>query len=1279
MGGRPQREVPATVAADLSPFLPRLIPEWIASSPEARHRTITGTLVFTDLSGFTALSERLAARGKVGAEHLTDHLDATFTELLKVAGGFGGSLLKFGGDALLLFFWGEDHEARAAQAAVDMQATLDRIGRISTPDGEVVLRMSVGAHRGDFDFFLVGETHRELFVAGPDAGRTVGIESQAGAGEIRLSPELAGRLDPSLLADRMAGAPLLTAGPGLVSVEPPAVAWPSGADSSRFVPSMLAEHLTAGVELAEHRQMVVAFLHLCDFDGLMSVIGAERAADSLHALVVQTQEILGAHDVAFVSTDVYEQGPKIICASGAVRTFEDDDERMLRALREIADHHFDIGLRIGVHRGHGFCGYVGPSFRRTFVTIGDVVNTAARVMSKAGPGEILSTAGPLALSAAKFATVELPPFAAKGKAEPLVANRVGEIIEDQDARNLEAIPMVDREREIGALMPRLEALRGGRGGVVDLVGEAGIGKTRLIVELALSYTWVAPHESRCGRYAASTPFFPFRRLLADVVGGRGVDELRSKVVEVAPRLEPDLPLIGLALGLDIELTPGLSMLSPDERRVRLHRAVAGFLEATVTEPTGWLIDDAQWLDPASAGLIRHLSVSLDETPLVIFVARRPSDLEALTPNGPMELGPLPDEAAGTLVRAACTKHLLPKEVAHLIQRGHGNAHFLIELAAAVSSGADFDHLPDSLEAMLAERIDALPPRDRRVLRHLAVLGNRFAPAVASEVVDDIPVVRLVEFVDFADDEWRFRHNLVRDTAYEGLPFRERREVHARAGRAIVEHFDADEVCELLSLHFHQGGIHDESLAYSKAAAARAERAFASTEVVTFLGRAAEAADALGDPLELSTALTGLAWAEFAVGDLASATTHFEESAFLKRGTGNLNGVAGSLSGLGTVARARGEYAVAQGHFEECLAVLKGLSDGEFEKTASFLGIDADTLRNQQLGACLNNLGAVAWLQGDYSRAQASFEEALTVRRDQGDLAGIASSLDTLGTVAATLGDNTEALERYEESLTLKREIGDKPGLAGVLNNLAQVATRLGRMDDARSWSEESLEIREGIGDRDGVASTRNSLAAMAYHQGELVAARAHVDEGLRIAREVGSPTRIGACLQTLGSIEVADGAVSDAIAHLEEALEISRGLGDPRQAGQALQPLADAYLDSEDPGRACVHLKEALEAWAAVGDAHGTSTVLDSVAGACAALGDPARAACLLGAAKRLSTSDPIPTAARRERLATDLRRTMGPDTFAEQQTLGLGIDLERAVELASTFLEAQLASGISA
>ena len=187
------------VTTDLVSFVPRLTLEWLRNSPELRFLEIEGSLAFIDISGFTAMSEKLSSLGKAGAEEVTDVMNATFAALLDVAYAEGGGLLKFGGDALLLLYDGEHHARRAARAAFEMRRTLRAIGRPRTSAGAITLRMHAGIHSDTFQFFLVGESHRELLVTGPAATRTVEMEAASEAGEILLSPEAAALLDADSL------------------------------------------------------------------------------------------------------------------------------------------------------------------------------------------------------------------------------------------------------------------------------------------------------------------------------------------------------------------------------------------------------------------------------------------------------------------------------------------------------------------------------------------------------------------------------------------------------------------------------------------------------------------------------------------------------------------------------------------------------------------------------------------------------------------------------------------------------------------------------------------------------------------------------------------------------------------------------------------------------------------------------------------------------------------------------------------------------------------------
>ncbi len=156
--------------------------DWQATAPDLRHRSVEGSLVFVDISGFTKLSEGLSKQGKIGAEELAAIINECFVGLLALAYADGAQLLKFGGDALLLLFSGPHHEARACRAAFAMRRHLRTAGRLNVLGQRVNLRMSIGIHSGCFDMFLVGASHRELVVAGPAVSTVVSMESTATRG-----------------------------------------------------------------------------------------------------------------------------------------------------------------------------------------------------------------------------------------------------------------------------------------------------------------------------------------------------------------------------------------------------------------------------------------------------------------------------------------------------------------------------------------------------------------------------------------------------------------------------------------------------------------------------------------------------------------------------------------------------------------------------------------------------------------------------------------------------------------------------------------------------------------------------------------------------------------------------------------------------------------------------------------------------------------------------------------------------------------------------------------
>ena len=881
----------------LAPYFPRLTIDWLHNSPEVCSREVTGTVAFVDISGFTKLSEGLAKHGKVGAEELTATIGTCFVALLDLAVANGGRLLKFGGDALLLLFTGEAHEARACRAAVEMRRQLRVVGRLTVLGQRVSLRMSVGIHSGRFHFFLVGDSHRELIVTGPAASTTVAMEGTADAGEIVISGDTARAL--------RSGAVGRPKGSGFLLRRPPAVPRDSfvpfevvqpGVELIRGIPVGLRETLTSAHQESEHRRVTVAFLHFDGTDALIEHEGPSVTAERLEALVSIVQRAADRQEVAFLATDVDRDGGKIILTAGAPSTSGDDEHRMLLAVREIMDAGPPLTVRIGVNRGSVFVGEVGPPYRRTFTVMGDAVNLAARLMAKAEPGQILTTPDVLSRSQTGFAAVELEPFLVKGKARPVRAVSVGAITGVRRVGLTGDLPFVGRDHEVETLTPLVQRASDGRGALIEIVGEAGVGKSRLLQRLRELTADRAQLAVVCERYDSATPYHVIRPLLRELLDlpSEGSDDAAAQqflaaVAERAPALLPWAPLIARAVDLSLPDTPETRELEEEFRRARLADVILELLGYLLPQSGLLSVEDAHFMDEASADLFGTLAASVGAISWLICVTRR--DVETGFVGAAdctrLELGPLDDDQATQLAELAThDTPLAANELGLLVERSGGNPLFLRELLTAAMGGASVDALPDSVEEVVAARIDRLARHDRHLLRRLSVLGPSASLDLLREVVDDLPGPddpawdRLSGFISWdGPGILRFRNGLLRDTAYDGLTFSLRRELHNRAGDSILAATELarDEQPELLSFHYLHAQRWAEAWSYAIEAAGWAASVYANYEAAALYERAIAAGRRLPDlsRRDLLGVCEALGDARNRIGEYAEAASAYQ--------------------------------------------------------------------------------------------------------------------------------------------------------------------------------------------------------------------------------------------------------------------------------------------------------------------------------------------------------------------------------------------------------------------
>ena len=1076
--------------ASLAPYVPRVAAEWDLDTKFALWRELDATCCFVDISGFTALSERLARKGRIGAEELTEVLNHVFSRMLGVAYEKGGQLLKFGGDALLLAFTGDDHPVFAAEAAVGIRAALREARTLPTSVGRVNLRMSVGIHSGQFHLFRVGSSHRELLVAGPGATSTTRMEQTAEAGEIVVSPDTADRLPARAIGEAKGEGRLLRwrrvdeSGPGPSPARDVDVA-----SIEASIPAALRARLGERGGESEHRTASVAFVKFQGVDDLLLSSGPDATAVALDSVVNAIEGSADAEQVTFLASDIDANGGKIILVSGVPIAQEDDEGRILRSVRRLAEQPLPLPVRIGVNRGHVFVGDVGTEFRRTFTVMGDTVNLAARLMAAAAPGEIFATAGVLERANTTFSTDVLKPFAVKGKSAPVQAYRVGTATGPRKT-TYGSLPFRGRDTELARLLEMSAQAREGSGSTAVIEGERGAGKSRLLTEFLSA---AVPAERvlylQGETFGNAVPYLPIRGALRDLLGIEARDrqgagrELHAALEILGAGLVPFAPLLAPVVDAIVAPTPESKAVAPEFVGERLASLLVELLELACPESLLVVAEDAHWFDDTTTAICDRLAKAAPVHRWFICVVRRPDSggLDLPEATARLSLAPLDNKVSREIVDAATEGvPLRPHEQKELVAKAGGNPLFLEELLRIVHA-TDTEALPDSLEAVAIREIDLLNASSRRVLQLASVFGRTFSVHLLFQLlsdedvdVDGDPLLGLQgQLVRDEAGEVHFRHAVLRDAAYHSLPFRARLRLHRRVAETIALAAQSiDEVAAQLSIHYGAAQDWERTWRYARFAARTAQDAHAPSEVAAHLERALTAARRLKkvDPEELANVQADLGATFELLGEYERADFAYGQSVqAAKRDPLRRAEVADRRAFIKSEYQGRPTAAIRE--VRAALAQLDRvlLSDANAGRVrAKLLAREAD----------------VRWREGRLVEAVACSERAIAEAEEVGNRRALAVALFVLDACLIRMGRPQEATH-MNRVLELFEELDDHVQVAVTLGNLAAVAFFNSKWEMAAEYIQRSADASVIAGDLAGAAIAEMNLGELRVNQGYL--------------------------------------------------------------------------------------------------------------------------------------------------------------------------------------------------
>lgn len=1191
-----------------------------------------GVFLFVDVSGFTPLSEQLRKFGKLGAERITSIINDLFSEVVTILFDHGGTLIKFGGDALLgLFPAVNDDEMvmgalHATQAAVAMQAVMSKFAAIEAAGETRSLRIKCGISSGPYFAAHIGTKQNMVYVTtGHTVNRAEQAEGHASPGEIVITQQTYDMVKDKVQVElRDAGFYLVTGAPPTegnyrsyhIDEPPPGELMAQITylvdrmdRLSPYLPGELISRIVNNPVDArispDHRPVTVIFANYVGISDLIDDLGdsePEIITYQLNKYFVEMAEVVERYEGTVARMDQYKEGDRLVVFFGAPNAHEDDPVRAVytalelqKAVREnfaalkSSKGVYRFRQRIGINTGHLFAGNVGAAnLRQEYTLMGDDINMAARLMSNAPFDKILISKktkdrvealvevkdwGELKV---KGKDILIPTFEVLGRRAELGA---------ASGEKPEA-PLVGRDDMMTTLEGAVRAVMGGRGQIVSVIGDGGLGKSRMMRDIKRwlsaqdqlkNVNWVEAQGLSFSEQISYGLVAQLLRVALELKSDASKDDLlyalweRSEELLGKENAREVTPFLAYIMGLELEgdWARLVNDLDPQVRQKQIFWAAREFFTAKArSKPTIMVIDDLHWADEASLSMLENLiEISVHAPIMFVFMFRPKRDKGCWRLRGKaegsfhhryteLELDSLDDKQTIVLM-----ENLLPgakfstrvKQV--ILEKSAGNPFYVAEIARslidnetvrAVDNGRwemddsiDDIAIPDTLQGAIMARIDRLTEDARQALQMASVIGRRFQLEVMQHLAETKFEVEtwlsqleqnnlILPAAVSSHRFYEFLDALVQEVAYDNL-LTERKQVFHRGVGETLEQMLAGQLeqeCELLAYHFRNSDDHVKAIKYLEMAGRKAQAEFANET-------------ALHDFTDLLTLLPN---------DEANWQRRYDVLSARQK----VYGLLGMQEARDTDLQEMLRLAISHRDESRRSDVLNGMADmfqwtGRYDRAESLAkeALELKTRLNDPAGraVALHQLGVLEYIRGNYENAVTPLAQAVELRRDLGDHEGEAWSEMYLGMIDYAHGHYAEAVMHHEFAKGLAEARQDMFQVGIHMTNLARVYLRLGDYEQALEQFQRSFEMKKRVGDRIGQGFNLYNIGLSYYSLGNLEEARLAFEQSLELRREINDERGIGYSLHGLGLAALSEEQFEKAGEYFTQAYAIALQLG----------------------------------------------------------------------------------------------------------------------------------------
>lgn len=1190
-----------------------LIPHFIQEQLLAKRRNgaFDAYTMFVDMSGFTHLTETLLKQGREGAERLSTILNAIFGPMVHAVYAHGGFIPYFAGDAFIGLFNKETCSCSSDEILALAQHQLFLLERASAQFQEFKIGIKVGLSVGKVEWGIVGNMPYQFYFRGQAIEGCVQSQQQANEQQVFTDERFYSSLSNCNSLARLSDRRFYYLKPEAELKLPRSPRTTSLPELRREVAELfLPDAILNFNQDGEFRTVVAVFLNFSEVDGY-------DALNEFSTLVINEVYNFSGY---FKEIDFSDKGGVMVFLFGAPISFENNVERALEfvcALQEkLIPLQMSAGLKfkIGMASGIAYAGIIGGEERCQYAAVGDRINIAARAMMRADWGEVLVDSGLQKCRQFQFKfkgnliykglQQKVPTYQLLGKAPDHQPSFEGSII--------------GREKELEQTSQAIKNfLTNLTGGVVTILGEGGIGKTRFVYELKHRLTKTMPlvwFSSQCDPILRK-PFNPFSKFLKNYFGCSAnateaqnqinfkdrfntfIENIRkeqsAEASEIVRELERTEPAIQTLTGLKTDAS-FWDNLDAKGRYLNTIAAISTFFLAhALTAPVVLEIEDAQWMDEGSRELVNALMKKMPGRQLVLLLSSRfaedgkepeiinninasPSQL----PHHQIHLHSLSEKQVGLLLHQRLDASVHPHLVNMLYRTTNGNPFYVEQILEYFLETGQLEktelgwtvtneniNVSNSVQSILTARIDQLSNLVKETIKTAAVIGREFEVPVLNEVMQQNQVL--------------ISHNgNTKHLINEQIKTAERAQIWQTTTelRYIFRHSLLREAVYDMQLKTRLKTLHKlTAQAIEKLYADKLEDKYVDlvfhyeqagipSKLRYYLEKAADHARDYyqnHQALKYYTKLAGLFQND--KNDEALATVLLKKAEVLE--------LIGQWSeceeqcrqALSASQKAGNDTLTGQSYYQlGHTLMLKGnyaQANNHLQYAAVFFDASGD---KRGMAKVYGDLGNLNFRQGLYDEAKLYFIRSIQLSQNHPHHSGVANIVATLGLTYMNLGKYDDGIRWQESQLEVCKRLNDKPGMATLYVNLGIVYSEKGDYDNALNCLQQGLALSEELGNKQLTSIAIGHIGIVFQRRGRFDLAMQHFESDLKISEELGDKQGVSIALGLIGELHSIMGSFDEALHYLQRNLDLAEELGYKKGIAKALNTIGDVYFFKKD-------------------------------------------------------------------------------------------------------------------